>query len=293
LVKLQNGPSQWNDIKDAANILWRSTLTPDFSTMTSAFQDHYQNPELSAKELHTGMNDSRRAIVVSNGEKITIAFLGSSPNELHMNLWINAKGPGWWEWPYPVYENGNRIHSFFRDMWHGMRQATFDALSSSLDDMVARGATPKQIIITGFSMGGGISILAFTEILEGIRHRWGSQSESPQLWAQDKDLGSLVQHLTFAAVSAGDQGYYTILNDLYCEYQIRAWDFLSHRDTTVHIHYLSFRSWRGYRYVLGEAVVGQFFDSFGGNGHNILGYLKAVEWMTENGTDHIKTYYDY
>ena len=73
-----------------------------------------------------------------------------------MNTWTD--GSGWLGIPYPVFENGNRIHSFFRDMWHAMRQATFDALDSAVQDMAARGATPKQIIVTGFSMGGGISM---------------------------------------------------------------------------------------------------------------------------------------
>lgn len=158
LVRLQDGPSQWKDIEDAVNILWRSTLTPDISAVATALQDHYQNPNLSVSELNTVLNASRRGIVVCNSEKITIAFLGSDPNELHMNLWTDAKGPAWWHFPYPVHENGNRVHSFFRDMWHGMRVETYNALSSAVDDMAARGATPKQIIVTGFSMGGGISM---------------------------------------------------------------------------------------------------------------------------------------
>ncbi|ORY01424.1 hypothetical protein BCR34DRAFT_637258 [Clohesyomyces aquaticus] len=284
-VRLQDGLSQWEDVKDAAGVLWRSTITPDISAIATGFQDHYENPDLTVSELNTGMNRSRRGLVVHNGEKITIAFLGSDPNELHMNMWTNGKGPGWWEPSYPVYENGNRVHSFFRDMWHAIRSGTYDALSIAVQDMAARGATPKQIIVAGFSMGGGISIvatsMAFTEILERIRHTW------------DEKLGSLVQHLTFAAVAAGDRGYYTVLNQLYKTYQIRAWDFLNHRDITVHIHHLAFRSWRGHRYILPKAVVGRFGGEFGGNGHDILGYLKAAEWMAEHGTDQVKSAYSY
>ncbi|KAI9701623.1 MAG: hypothetical protein M1820_006394 [Bogoriella megaspora] len=293
LVRLQDGPSQWSDIKDASDILWRSTVTPDINNVATVLRDQYQNAHLNVEELHTGMNVSRRAIIVSNGEKITIAFPGSDPKELHKNLWIDAKGPSWWDRPYPVYENGNRIHSFFRDMWHGMRSATYDALSRSVEDMTVRGATPKQITITGFSMGGGISILAFTDILERVRHTWGSKSTSPQSWAQDEKLGSLFQHLTFAAVAAGDMGYYTILNRLYETYQIRAWDFLNHRDITVHTHHPQFRSWLGYRYILPDAVAGPFRNEFGGIGHSILGYLKAAEWMTKNGTNMVKSAYSY
>lgn len=158
LVKLQDGPSQWTDIKDAAEILWRETLTPEISDLATALQERYQNPNLTASELNTGFNASRRGILVCNDEKITIAFPGSDPKELHTNIWILGKGPRWWEIPHPVFENGNMVHSFFRDMWHGMQQATYDALSSAVEDIAARGTTPKQIIVTGYSMGGGISM---------------------------------------------------------------------------------------------------------------------------------------
>lgn len=135
--------------------------------------------------------------------------------------------------------------------------------------------------------------MAFTDILHTIRHTWGSQCASPQSWAQDEALGSLVQHLTFAAVAAGDQGYYTVLNDLYDKYQIRAWDFFNHRDMTIHIHDWGFRSWLGYRYVLRDNVVWQFRDAFSGNGHGMLGYLKVAEWMAEHGTDQVQSPYNY
>lgn len=135
--------------------------------------------------------------------------------------------------------------------------------------------------------------LAFTDILERIRHTWGSQSASPQSWARDEELGSLVQHLTFAAVAAGDQGYYTVLNSLYDTYQIRAWDFLNHRDITINSHYFGFRSWRGYRYVFSDEIERPFVNEFGDNGHSILGYLKVAEWMTENGTNQVGTPYTY
>lgn len=135
--------------------------------------------------------------------------------------------------------------------------------------------------------------IAFTDILESIRRTWGSLSASPRSWAQDEEFGSLVQHLTFAAVAAGDQGYYTVLNQLYETYRIRAWDFLNHRDLTVHAHHPRFRSWRGYRYILPDAVVRLFAKDFSGNGHGILGYLKVAGWIAENGTDQVKSPYNY
>jgi hypothetical protein len=69
----------------------------------------------------------------------------------------DGKGPGWWQLPYAVYEDGNRVHSFFRDMWWAMRQATYDALRCGVEDIAARDAVPEQIVISGFSMGGGVS----------------------------------------------------------------------------------------------------------------------------------------
>jgi hypothetical protein len=61
----------------------------------------------------------------------------------------DGKEPGWWKWPYPVYENGNRVHSFFRDMWWGMRQPTYDALRCAVEDIALRDAVPGQIVIAG------------------------------------------------------------------------------------------------------------------------------------------------
>jgi hypothetical protein len=135
--------------------------------------------------------------------------------------------------------------------------------------------------------------MAFTDILEQIRNVWGSESMEPQAWAEDQCLGTLVQHLTFAAVAAGDQGYYTVLNMLYEKYGIRAWNFVNHRDWTLHSHHFRFRSWRGHQYFLPDAVVGQFFHEFTLNGHSILGYLKAAEWMVENGTEQVESAYSY
>ncbi|KAF2034490.1 hypothetical protein EK21DRAFT_97575 [Setomelanomma holmii] len=167
-------------------------------------------------------------------------------------------------------------------MWHGMRKAASDELSKAVDGILAQGTTPKQIVVTGFSMGGGVSTMAFTDIVEHIRNTWGSHN-----------LGSLLQHLTFAAVAAGDQGFHTVLNNLYERYQIKAWDFMSHRDWTVHTHHFAFRSWRGHRYILPEAVVQHCGAEFGPQGHFILGCLKAAEWMESNGTDQVKSAYSY
>ncbi|KAH8723125.1 hypothetical protein GQ44DRAFT_657310 [Phaeosphaeriaceae sp. PMI808] len=293
LVKLQDGPSQWTDIKEAAQILSHESYTPDVNVLRAGLQNHFVDPILTVVDLHTGFNAGRKAVLVNSHERITVAFTGSGSDGLWRNTWANAKGPNFWDIPYAVYTDGNRVHSFFRDMWHAMRSATFHALSQAVDSIVAREAVPRQIIITGFSMGGGVSTMAFTDILEYVRSTYGSESHSPQTWASDNNLSSLFQHLTFAAVAAADQGFHTILNYLYERHQIRAWDFMNHMDWTRHFHDWAFRSWRGHRYIFPDAVVRQYKAEFGPQNHFLLGYLKAVEWMERYGTDQVKSEYTY
>jgi hypothetical protein len=135
--------------------------------------------------------------------------------------------------------------------------------------------------------------MAFTEILQHIRSTYGSASPSPQDWATDSNLGNLISHLTFAAVGAGDQGFHTVLNRLYEDYQMPAWDFWNHKDNTGHWHDFAFRSWRGHRYILPDAVVRYCEADFGQHAHGIRGYWKAAEWMEGNGTDQVKSAYSY
>jgi hypothetical protein len=157
LIRLEDEQSPWPDIRDAAKILWLTSSNPDINALRDQLKVNYLNTLLSATDLHTGINGSRKAVLVASNEKLTIAFEGSAPGELIMNTWANAKGPNWWDIPYPVFTEGNRVHSFFRDMWYGMRAALFEAFSAAIQKIVEEGAVPKQIIVTGFSMGGGVS----------------------------------------------------------------------------------------------------------------------------------------
>ncbi|CAI9635564.1 unnamed protein product [Alternaria burnsii] len=293
LAELQDGPSQWPDIADAARILWLASISPDIIAFRHELPTYYPNTSYSATELWTGLNASRRAVFVAIDENITIAFEGSDRNELVKNTWANAKGPNWWDIPYAVYDGGNRVHSFFRDMWYGMRDETFRALSEAIRNIKEKGSTPRKITIAGFSQGGGVSTMAFTDILEHIRCTYGSESAPSQAWAEDNNIGNLVQHLTFAAMAAGDQGFHTVLNNLYERHAIRAWDFMHYQDWTRHAHDLAFRSWRGHRYILPDAVVRHHQAEFGQHGHSILGYLGVAEWMAMNGTDQVKSEYAY
>ncbi|KAF1921321.1 hypothetical protein BDU57DRAFT_510070 [Ampelomyces quisqualis] len=294
LVTLDTGTSQWPTIKSAALVLWRASLDPSPSTLCANLQPYFPTASLHATEFHTAINMSRRAVLVSQDTHVTIAFEGSDGRELIKNLWSMGKGPNFWDLPYPVFEGGNRVHSFFRDMWHAMRGDVFGALDEAVRRMrECAGSGPERVVVTGFSQGGGVSTLAFTDILQYIRCTYGANAPDPQSWAADGNLGHVLQHITFAALGAADQGYHAVLNGLYERYSIRAWDFMNHEDKTRHVHDLAFRSWRGHRYILPDAVVRHCDGAFGSDGHLILGYLKAAEWMEENATDQVKSEYSY
>lgn len=135
--------------------------------------------------------------------------------------------------------------------------------------------------------------MAFAVIVEHLRDTYGSSSSSCQEWAKDQNFGCLVQHLTFAAIAAGDKGFHTVLNHLYDRYQICAWDFMNYIDWMRNFHYLWLRSWRGHRYILPNAVVSRFQGEFGQHNHPILRYLKSVEWLEGSATDMVKYEYFY
>jgi len=160
LVRLQDGPSQWADINDAAHILWRASTHTGTSKLCETLAADFSDPSLSIKDLHspnTGLSGNRRVVVVRDHDRITLAFEGSHPNDLHRSVWTDGKGPNWWELPYPVYTDGNRVHRFYRDVCHDMRAATLEALTKAVAGIASKGRSPREMVIAGFSMGGGIS----------------------------------------------------------------------------------------------------------------------------------------
>jgi hypothetical protein len=82
LIRLQDGRSQWPDIKDAVKILWLASFNPDISVLRKQLGARYPNVSLSATDLHTGTNGSRRAFLVARTQNITIAFEGSGLKQL-------------------------------------------------------------------------------------------------------------------------------------------------------------------------------------------------------------------
>ena len=157
LAELTPGTSDWHDVKHAALILWKASQIPDVTALQNDLRNHYTNPASTTVDIHTGINQSRQAILVHNQDTIVIAFQGSADDEIHMNLWTDGKGANWWDLPYPVYVNGNRVHSFYLDMWNGMKTAVFSALGDAIATMRDHNIVPKKVIIAGYSMGGGES----------------------------------------------------------------------------------------------------------------------------------------
>lgn len=159
LVELRSGKNDWYHVKYAAVVLDKASQIPDLNDLQTALRNYFQNPDLTVIDIHTGMhvNRYRKAILVHNHRTIVIAFQGSGDDEIHLNLWINGKGPDWWELPYPVHINGDRVHSFYLDMWNGMKSAVFSGLANAVAKMREQDIVPEKVIITGFSMGGGVS----------------------------------------------------------------------------------------------------------------------------------------
>ncbi|EMR88640.1 hypothetical protein BcDW1_2733 [Botrytis cinerea BcDW1] len=228
LVELNPGTSDWQDVKHATLILWRASQISDVTALQNDLRNYDTISAPTIINLHTGINRTRKAILINDQDTITIAFEGSTDDEILVNLWTDGKGP---------------------------------------------------------------NCLGFTEIVEHVRHTYGSQCSSPQDWASDDTLGSLIQHLTFASTGAGDMGYLTLLNELYGRYQIRAWDFLNHWDRTPLAPPYHFRNWRGHRYILPQEVTCHLGAGFGPIGHLIQGYYQSAEWMANHGLDQVKTAY--
>jgi hypothetical protein len=157
LVELTTGTSDWHDVKHAALILWKASYISDIAALQNDLRNHYMNPASTVIDIHTGINQGRKSILVHSHETIIIAFQGSADDELHLNLWTDGKGANWWDLPYPVYVSGNRVHSFYLDMWNGMKTAVFSAFGDAIATMRNHNMVPKKVIIAGYSMGGGVS----------------------------------------------------------------------------------------------------------------------------------------
>jgi hypothetical protein len=155
LAELSSGTQDWQDIKHAALVLCKASQIPDANALQSELHNILATPTVI--DIHTGINHSRKAVLVSSEDTIVLAFLGSSDDEIVKNYWTHGRGPNWWDIPYPVHVNGDQVHSFYLDMWHGLKDALYLALTSAISKMQGDGIKPSKFIVAGISMGGGVS----------------------------------------------------------------------------------------------------------------------------------------
>ncbi|KAJ9115728.1 hypothetical protein QFC24_006911 [Naganishia onofrii] len=89
--------------------------------------------------------------------KLVLAFEATKPKEMIMNAWSHGKDKKWNSLPYARYLDGRQVHSFYLDMWLGMRRATLKALTDNVLEIERLDKVPSSFIVSGHSMGGGIS----------------------------------------------------------------------------------------------------------------------------------------
>lgn len=106
--------------------------------------------------LDTGLSVGRKGVLFRYRTAIVLAFEATKPDEMMKNAWSHARDKKW-SMPYARHVDGRQVHSFYLDMWLGMRKAALSAISDSILDLERQGQMPSRILITGHSMGGGIS----------------------------------------------------------------------------------------------------------------------------------------
>jgi hypothetical protein len=107
--------------------------------------------------LDTGLWVGRKGMVFRFGTTIVVAFQATQNNDLVVNTWSHAKDDNWWSLPYPRLIDGRQVHSFYLDMWLGMRTTALSAISHEVEELEKEGQVPSRLLVTGHSMGGGIS----------------------------------------------------------------------------------------------------------------------------------------
>ncbi|KAJ9091284.1 hypothetical protein QFC21_007273 [Naganishia friedmannii] len=246
------------------------------------------------KPLNTGIPAvGQKAVFFRyNTTRLVLAFEATKPKEMIMNAWSHGKDKKWNSVPYARYRDGRQVHSFYLDMWLGMRKATLEALTDNILEVEHSDQVPSSFIVSGHSMGGGISTLAIIDIIEHLRTSFGSLSTQPRPWALDEKLGSFIRHITFAEFAASGQAYNEHLNEYYARYAILGIDLVHPFDFTTRLHLPFFRAWRGHRYVLPSASVKPFEKEYAAGRHDMPGYLRSVEWLRDNPRE-LVSLYDY
>ena len=113
----------------------------------------------TAVPFDTGLSAGRKAVLFRTGTRVILTFEATKPDEMKMNAWSHAKDPHQrWSLPYARYWEGRQVHSFFLDMWLGMRDQALLEITKTLEEAEAQGIQVDRFLITGHSMGGGISV---------------------------------------------------------------------------------------------------------------------------------------
>ena len=148
--------SDWDDIYTAAQFCKAlADFQPLDVTVARLEKERGQKMDV-AEHLDTGMkNMGKKAMLFRVDRTVVLAMEATKPNEMKMNAWSHAQTRKWTV-PYARFLDGRQVHSFYLDMWLGMREATFAALDKAIKSSGEK--PPERILITGHSMGGGISV---------------------------------------------------------------------------------------------------------------------------------------
>lgn len=156
---LQVTPDAWTDIHLASQF---SNALADFLPMDETCQRLERETGFHldlAIPFDTGLSVGRKSVLFRVGSTFLLSFEATKPNEMKMNAWSHAKDPRKrWSLPYARYVDGRQVHSFFLDMWLGMRDEVFREITRTVREAEAVGIVPDRFLITGHSMGGGISV---------------------------------------------------------------------------------------------------------------------------------------
>jgi hypothetical protein len=153
LVQLKNGKSDWSDIKDAAYFIWKSSELPSIHDVGSQIRRDTGDPNLSVCEFYTGVNVTRKVVLVKHQVRVFIALEGSREDEIVKNMWVREMGSNWWDILYAVRINGDEVHSFYMEMWNNMKWKVLEELERVLWKMVGDDVIPQNLIIAGLLHG--------------------------------------------------------------------------------------------------------------------------------------------
>jgi hypothetical protein len=107
--------------------------------------------------LETGLWVGRKGMVFRYGTTIVVAFEATKDNESEADSWSHGMDDDAWTLPNTRRVDGRRVHAFYLDMWLGMRVVALPAISYEIEELEKQGKAPSRLLITGHSMGGGIS----------------------------------------------------------------------------------------------------------------------------------------